>query len=61
MKTSRNGKIVFFLGFHSELNVGRNVVKVVKERVQEGMVVRLNNEGILNKLKPTFEFQMEVA
>jgi hypothetical protein len=52
MRTFKKGR-VFLLDFHSELNVGRNVIKVVKEGIEERMVMRSNEKGIINKPKPT--------
>jgi hypothetical protein len=49
MRTSKN-KIFFLLDFHSELNMGRDVGKVEKERIQRS-----------NKPKLTFGIYMEVV
>jgi hypothetical protein len=34
---------------------------MVKERGQRGMAMRPNNEGIINKSKPTFGLKMKVV
>jgi hypothetical protein len=49
------------LGFHSELDVRGNVIKMVEERDQVGMAMRPNDKCVIYKPKPTFGFEMKVV
>jgi hypothetical protein len=40
---------------------GEKFVKVVKDRIQGGMDMRLDDEGIVNKSRPTFGIWMEIV
>jgi hypothetical protein len=57
----QEGERIFILDFHCKLNMGRIVVNMVKKGNQRGMTMRQNQEGIINKTKPTFRLKMETV
>jgi hypothetical protein len=61
MRMSRKGREMSFCHFHSELHMGRNAIKVIKESYQGGMSMRPYDKGVINKTKPTFGFKVKVV
>jgi hypothetical protein len=57
----QKGDRVVLLGFHSELDVGGKDIKMIEERDQVGMAMRLDDKHVIYKSKPTFGFEMKVA
>jgi hypothetical protein len=57
----QKGDRVVFLGFHRELDMGREAIKMIKERDHVGMAMRPYDKSVIYKTKPTFGFEREVA
>jgi hypothetical protein len=57
----QKGNRVVSLGFHHELDVGGEAIKMIKERDQVGMAMRPYEKHVIYKTEPTFGFERKVA